>query len=93
MPEDWIPNALRNNVLNEPPNDAADGCLSLEDDLTQMYFAKHLTSLLPLSKEDIRMLGRCLRKMLVLDPRKRAETDALLQDPWFVRNAKDENCR
>jgi len=88
IPEDWI---LRDNVLNGPPINAdADGFLSLEDELTRSYFKRLVT---PLNKEDIIMLGRCLRKMLVLDPRKRAETDALLQDPWFARNAKDENRR
>jgi len=92
IPKDWIPNALRDNVLNEPPNDAdADGFLSLEDELMRYYFAEHITSPLPLSKEDIMMLGRCLRKILVLDPRKRADTDALLRDPWFARNVKDES--
>jgi len=64
----------------------AKGFLPLEDEVLQYYFAKHVTGGL-LSKEDIRVLTICLRKMLVLDPNNRAHANVLLQDPWFVRSA------
>ena len=38
---------------------------------------------LPLSKENIKILAACLKKMLVLDPRNRAHAHELLLDPWF----------
>jgi len=65
----------------------ADGFLPLEDELTQSYFAEHVTGPLPLSKEDISTLGKCLQKMLVLDPRNRAQTHVLLRDLWFTWSA------
>jgi hypothetical protein len=49
------------------------------------YFAEHVTGGL-LSNEDIRVPTMYLRKMLVLDPNNRAQTDVLLQDPWFTRS-------
>jgi len=36
-------------------------------------------------KRDLDILARCLRKMLVLDPKCRATTHALLGEEWFVR--------
>ncbi len=64
----------------------ANGFLPLEDDVLKYYFANHITGPL-LSKEDIRVLTICLRKMLVLDPSDRAQAHVLLQDPWFTRSA------
>ncbi len=77
-----LPNVKPNGVMNA----GANGFLPLEDEVLQYYFAKHVTGGL-LSKEDIRVLTICLRKMLVLDPNNRAQADVLLQDPWFMRSA------
>ncbi len=66
----------------------ANGLSPLEDELTQYYFAEHVTGPLTLSKEDIGTLGKSLRKMLVFDPRNRAPAHVLLQEPWFARSIK-----
>ena len=62
--------------------------LPLEDGLTRYYF--NITSVLPLSKEDISTLGKRLRKMLVLDPIKRVQVRELFRDLWFTRGAKKD---
>ncbi len=63
----------------------ANGFLPLEDDITRYYFD---TKGHPqLSKEDIDQLGKCLRKMLVLDPKNRVEAHELLGDPWFTKRS------
>ena len=107
IPEHWISNALRDNVLTEPPDGSsyayfqhllkqlitdakANGFLPLEDQLARYYFAEYIKGPPTLSKDDIGMLGKCLQKMLVLDPRDRAQTFVLLQDPWFKRSAKKD---
>ena len=55
----------------------ANGLSPLEDELSQYYFAEHVTGPLTLSKEDIGTLGKSLRKMLVFDPRNRAPAHVL----------------
>ncbi len=42
--------------------------------LLRSHFAEHSTGVLPLSKEDIKILAICLKRMLVLDPRNRAHS-------------------
>jgi len=97
MPEDWISNALRDNVLNELPkrlvlclfpiaskvkNHRRYQCkffLPLEDNLTQYYGSSST-------------VGKCLRKMLVLDPRakNRVQVHELRGDLWFTRSVKKD---
>jgi len=67
-------------------NAGAQGFFPLEDGVPRDYFAKHVICGL-LSKEDFRVLTICLRKMLVLDPKNRAQANVLLQDLWFMRSA------
>jgi len=71
-----------------PADTDANELLPLEDELTRYYFAEHITGPLSLNKEDISTLGKCLQRMLVLDPRNRAPANVLLQEPWFARGVK-----
>jgi AAA+ superfamily predicted ATPase len=58
--------------------------LPLEDAIFRSYFAEHIVGVLPLSKENIKILAPCLEKMPVLDPRNRAHAHELLLDPWLI---------
>ena len=65
--------------------------LPLEDAIFRFYFAEHIKGVLPLSKENIKILAACLKKMLVLDPRNRAHAHELLLDPWFTKSEPVES--
>lgn len=65
----------------------AKGSLPLENELCRCYFEDRTTGPLSQSGDDISTLGKCLQKMLVLDPRNGPQTDVLLRDLWFTRSA------
>ena len=75
---------ISNNQLTCTSTDFELKYFPLEDELLYRYF--YTKARFPLSKRDIRTLGKCLRRMLVLDPRNRAQTHELLEDLWFTRN-------
>ncbi|KAL7907398.1 kinase-like domain-containing protein [Trichoderma velutinum] len=83
VPEQWIQDALKNGILSEEPNSsAADGFLSLEEDIQSSYSNGYDKETLDLSEEDLRTLGSYLRRMCVVEPTRRANSKALMSHPW-----------
>ncbi|SPO01704.1 related to multidrug resistance protein [Cephalotrichum gorgonifer] len=85
LPEQWIQDALDRGVLKESPDDSsAEDFDTLEGELRRSYFEGYKAETLQLSQGEIDTLGRYLRRMLVIDPERRATARELLQDPWVL---------
>lgn len=69
---------------NKISESAAEGFQSLEENIKFDYINDFDPSTLQLGEEDFRVFRRYLRRMLVVEPGRRATTEELLQDPWVA---------
>lgn len=61
----------------------------LEGELSFSYFHRDPDASKPLTEADIGLLGRYLRRLLVVDPAKRATARDLLDEPWVEERIRD----
>lgn len=62
---------------------SADGFLSLEEQIRKSYFDGYKSDTLQLGEGELELLGRYLRKMLIVDPKQRATSEGLLAETWI----------
>ncbi|KKP02031.1 CMGC/SRPK protein kinase [Trichoderma harzianum] len=83
VPDQWIQDALRTGVLTgEPDISAANGFLSLEEDIKASYADGYDKETLDLDEEDLMTLGSYLRRMVIVEPNRRANLTELMSHPW-----------
>jgi hypothetical protein len=64
--------------------DSSDDCfLPLEQRIRRAYFDGYKTDTLQFGEEELELLGRYLRKMLIVDPTQRATSQDLLGETWI----------
>ncbi|KAF8416387.1 kinase-like domain-containing protein [Tirmania nivea] len=97
MPTGWVLEAMKNGLFTEDQIHENDGlfedCLSLEGELQRAYTAPnvYVRSGEVFSAEDLDILAKCLRRMLVVDPAKRATSRQLLtEEKWFGEDHMSE---
>lgn len=84
VPEEWVQDAISNGVLKERiDGSSADGFLSLEEQIRKAYFDGYKSDTLQLGDGELELLGRYLRKMLIVDPKQRATSEGLLAETWI----------
>ncbi|TFK65632.1 kinase-like protein [Pluteus cervinus] len=71
-------------MLDFSLDEAAESFLRLEDELARSYIEGFDRDTLDLNESDLDTLGKCLRRMLVLDPCERATTEELITNTWFA---------
>ncbi len=59
--------------------------LPLEQQIRVAYFDGYKTDTLQLGEGELELLGRYLRKMLIVDPKQRATTKDLLAEAWIAQ--------
>ncbi|KAL6820184.1 kinase-like domain-containing protein [Trichoderma sp. SZMC 28015] len=83
VPEQWIQDALKAGVLKEEPDaSAAKNFLPLEEDIRASYANGYDKETLDLDEKDLTTLGNYLRKMLIVEPTRRANLTELMSHPW-----------
>ncbi|KAL8902761.1 MAG: hypothetical protein Q9171_007608 [Xanthocarpia ochracea] len=62
---------------------STEGFLPLEQQIRESYFKCYKSSTFELGDGELELLGRYLRKMLIVDPKKRAKSGDLLAEAWI----------
>lgn len=76
-PISWI-------LANYGKDSSAEGFLPLEQQIRDSYFRNgYKRDTFSLSEEELELLGRYLRKMLIIDPKQRATSGDLLAEAWI----------
>lgn len=81
-------------LMGKIEGSSADGFLSLEKEIQRSYIDEYESETLDLGEKDLEMLGRYLRRMLVVDPEQRARSEDLLAEPWVseaIRTSDEED--
>lgn len=87
LPERWREEARRLIGPSAAPDqarggeEAAENICTLQEWLEEVYFDEDKIS--ELSSEDIRTVGRLVKKMIRFEPSSRAPAHTMLEDPWF----------
>ncbi|KAJ4861386.1 protein kinase domain-containing protein [Trichoderma breve] len=83
VPDQWIQDALKAGVFTEEPDiSAANGFLSLEEDIQASYANGYDKETLDLDEEDLTTLRSYLRRMCIIKPTRRANLPELMLHPW-----------
>ncbi|KAL7789766.1 kinase-like domain-containing protein [Trichoderma afarasin] len=83
VPDQWIQDAAKTGVLTEEPDgSAADGFLSLEEDIQASYANGYDKETVDLNEEDLTILGSYLRRMCIVEPTRRSNLSELMSHPW-----------
>ncbi|KAG7286209.1 hypothetical protein NEMBOFW57_008515 [Staphylotrichum longicolle] len=89
LPQQWIEEAIQAGVFKERPDDSSKEFFRpLEEEIRRSYFDDRNTESLDLTQADLDVLGRYLRRLLVVDPVLRAAARDLLDDPWVLAEEK-----
>ncbi|KAL8914574.1 MAG: hypothetical protein Q9172_007050 [Xanthocarpia lactea] len=84
VPDKWVEDALTSGILNEKIDDSsAKAFLPLEQRIRESYFASYRSGPFQLGDGELELLGRYLRKMLIVDPKQRAKSGDLLAEAWI----------
>ncbi|KAH6845666.1 kinase-like domain-containing protein [Chaetomium sp. MPI-CAGE-AT-0009] len=91
VPVEWVREALANGLLDEEPDeDSANDFLPLEEEIQRGYVDGYPSETLQFTSEDLERRGRYLRKMLVVDPQRRATAAELASDTsWTCVRSQD----
>ncbi|KAK4466343.1 kinase-like domain-containing protein [Cladorrhinum samala] len=85
VPKQWILDALASGVLKDQPDwPIAEDFAPLEEEIRRSYSNGFQSKTLQLGEAELEILGKYLRKLLVVCPNDRATTRQLLDDPWVV---------
>ncbi|KAM6481756.1 kinase-like domain-containing protein [Trichoderma sp. SZMC 28011] len=83
VPDQWIQDALKTGIFTEEPDiSAANGFLSLEEDIQASYANGYDKETLDLNEEDLTTVGSYLRRMFIVEPTRRANLTELMSHPW-----------
>lgn len=71
-------------MANYRKDSSAEGFLPLEQQIRKSYFANYRCDALQfLGERELELLGRYLRKMVIVDPKQRATSEGLLAEKWI----------